>query len=262
MKYFKIFKEQCKLSLMSVAIFRANFILMLIQSIINSLMSVLCVEFIYGSVDSIAGWNKHEIIILMCISLIVNQLYRGLINPNQNRFVTSISTGAFDKMLLKPISILFQINFGTIDISSMISMSAPLIILCIQLMMLGTRVSYVNIMLFILLLINGLFILTSFMMLLYSLAFYFIKVDGLNNIYFMMMSISEKPKEIFSKKSTIYWFTFILPSIPLANAPTSVLLNKSTFVDVFINICAGILFLVISILFFKINMKKYGSASS
>lgn len=112
MRYIKIFFEQCKMSLMSASIFRANFILMLIQSIINSLLSVVCVEFIYGSVDSIVGWNKDEMIVLICTSLVVNQLYRGLINPNQMRFLTSVSNGSFDKILLRPISTCFQINTG------------------------------------------------------------------------------------------------------------------------------------------------------
>ena len=83
----RIFLEQCKMSLMAASIFRANFILMLFQSILNSLMSVFCVEFIYGSVETIAGWNRDEMIILICTSLVVNQLYRGLVHPNQMRFL-------------------------------------------------------------------------------------------------------------------------------------------------------------------------------
>jgi hypothetical protein len=38
MYYIKILKEQIKLSFMSIAIFRANFMLMLLQSIINSVL--------------------------------------------------------------------------------------------------------------------------------------------------------------------------------------------------------------------------------
>lgn len=247
---------------MSVAIFRVNFILMLAQSIINSLMGVLCVTFIYGSVNSIAGWNKNEMIILICTSLIVNQLFRGLINPNQLRFVESISSGAFDRMLLKPINIGFQIDFGSIDISSLLSLLAPLIIACTQIAILGTKIGVVQILLFLLLLINGLVVLSSFMLLLYSLAFVFIKIDGLNNIYYAMMSISEKPKEIFSQKSLIYGFIFIIPAIPLANAPASFLLNKGSLVDVIYNVGAGIIFVVASVFAIKFGMKKYTSASS
>jgi ABC-type uncharacterized transport system permease subunit len=82
---------------------------MLIQSIINSLMTLLSVEFIYGSVDSIAGWSKDEMIVLICTSLIVNH-YDRVIHFNQNRFVSGVGSGGFDKMLLRPINLLFQVN--------------------------------------------------------------------------------------------------------------------------------------------------------
>lgn len=225
-------------------------------------MGVLCAEFIYGSVDNIVGWNKNEMIVLICTSLIVNQLFRGFINPNQTRFADSISSGAFDKMILKPVNIIFQINSGSIDISSLTSILAPLIIVFIQITALGTKLGILKITLYILLIINGVVILSSFMMLLYSLAFMFVKVDGIDNIYYMMMSISEKPKEIFSQKSLFYGFLFIVPAIPLANAPASVFLEKSSPINILYSIGAGVLFLVISILAIRIGMKKYTSASS
>ena len=97
MYYLNILKEQIKLSFMSVAIYRANFVLMLLQSIINSVLGILCVEFIYIHVDSIAGWSRDEMVILYCSSMIVNQIYRGLINPNHMRFIESISSGSLQE---------------------------------------------------------------------------------------------------------------------------------------------------------------------
>jgi len=261
-KYFRIFKEQCKLSFMSAAIFRANFILMLVQSIINSFMAVLSVSFIYGSVDYIAGWNKNEMIILICTSLIVNQLFRALINPNQLRFLASILNGAFDKMILKPINIIFQINSGSIDIPSLFSLVATLVILFMQISILEEGLEIVNIFSFILLLLNGLVILSSFLLILYSLAFTFIKVNGLNNVYYMMMSISEKPQEIFSQKTIILGFIFLIPTIPIANAPARALLNKSSISEILLYLFVGMLFFTISILAIKKGIKNYTSASS
>ena len=67
---------------MSIAIFRANFILMVIESILNSAIGILCVEFIYGRVQDIVGWSKFEMLILYCTAMIVNQLFRGIVRPN------------------------------------------------------------------------------------------------------------------------------------------------------------------------------------
>lgn len=261
MKYLKLFSTQCKLSIMSATIYRANFWLMLIQSIINSLMTLLSVEFIYGSVDSIAGWSKDEMIVLICTSLIVNQLYRGIIHFNQNRFVSGVGSGGFDKMLLRPINLLFQVNTGPIHISSLLSILAPVVILLMQLSTLEAQVSVARVGLYLLFIFNGVVTLASFMLLLYTLAFVFIKVDGINNIYYLMMDIANKPQEMFGKEF-LYGFLFIIPAIPLANAPASVLLGRSNGVQLAIYLGIGLVFFSLSALAMNKGRRQYTSASS
>lgn len=261
MKYLKIYGEQCKLSIMSAAVFRANFWLMLIQSIINSMMSILCIEFIYGSVASIAGWNKQEMIILICTSLIVNQLFRGLIHFNQNRFVGSIGSGGFDKLLLRPVNLLFQVNTGGVDISCLISALAPAVVLVTQFAVLGIGITVGQFALYILFILNGAVVLASFMLLLYTSAFVFVKVDGLNNIYYFMMDIANKPREMFSSEFA-YGFLFIIPAIPLANAPAAILLGKARFAESIIYLVIGVLFLLASWIALKAGLRRYTSASS
>ena len=261
MKYLKIFGEQCKLSIMSAAMYRANFWLMLIQSIVNSMMSILCIEFVYGSVESIAGWTKQEMIVLICTALIVNQLYRGVIHFNQNRFVRGIGNGDFDKLLLRPISLLFQVHTGGVDISCPISALAPVVVLIAQLHALRTEISAGQLALFILFVLNGVIVLASFMLLLYTLAFVFIKVDGLDNIYYSMMDIANKPKEMFSREFA-YGFLFIIPAIPLANVPASILLGKAGLAEAILCLAVGLLFFLASWLSLKAGLRRYTSASS
>lgn len=262
MYYLRIFKEQIKLSFMSLAIYRINFILMLLQSIINSILGILCVEFIFLHVDSIAGWSKNEMIILYCTSMVVNQLYRGLINPNHMRFIESILSGSFDRMLVKPVSVIFQINTGGIDYSSFLSLIAPITVLVIKISSLDIHITGLNIILFLLFLLNAIILLTSFMMLIYSPVFKYVKVNGLTDIYFILMSMSEKPKEIFPYKGFIYAFIFLIPSIPLAYVPASVLLNKATMPEMITAVISGLMFLLLSIAAIKIGISKYSSASS
>ena len=261
MRYIKLFAVQCKMSVMSGAIYRANFWLMLIQSIVNSLMGILVVRFIYGSVESIAGWNMNEMIILICTSQIVNQLYRGIIHWNQNRFIASVGSGGFDRMLLRPMSVMFQANTGSVDFTCPISALCPLIIMITQISTLGVSVSGVNIALYILFVINGVVVLSAFMMLLYSLVFLFTKVDGFNNLYYLMMDIADRPREMFSREF-MYGFIFLIPAIPLANAPAAALLGKADIYMMLIYLCVGLLFPLASYIAFRNGRRRYTSASS
>ena len=116
--------------------------------------------------------------------------------------------------------------------------------------------------LYLLLVINGVAVISSFMMLLYSSAFVFIKADGLSNLYFCMMSVSEKPREILGHKNVILGFLFLIPTIPLANAPAGILLGKEGVWFMLMNIGAGAVFFFASRLAVRLGMRRYCSASS
>lgn len=261
MKYVKLFYAQCKLSIMAATMYRANFWLMLIQSMINSLMTLLSVEFIYGSVESIAGWSKEEMIVLICTSLIVNQLYRGIIHFNQNRFVNGVGSGGFDKLLLRPVNLLFQVNTGPIHISGLLSIIAPVLVLLRQLLKMSERISAIQVALYSLFLVNGVVVLASFMLLLYTLAFVFIKIDGINNIYYLMMDMASKPQEMFGKEC-LYGFLWVIPAIPLANAPAAILLGKRSALPLTLYLVIGGIFVLLSTMALHAGRKRYTSASS
>ena len=261
-KYFKIFALYFKLAVMSAAIYRINFILMLIQNILNALLGVICMEFIYGQVDSIAGWNKHEMIILVCTSQIVGYIFWSVIYPNQDRFLNGIIDGGFDRMILKPLNLMFQINTGSVDTSCLFSVSALAVILFVQLGHLEAQIGIIQILLYIIFVINGVMVMAAFRILVHSLAFMFIRVGGLDNICGMVEDISSKPKEIFSNKHIKNIFIFILPAIPMINAPAAVLLQKSTVFEMVCYLGVGIMFSGLAVITLRLGMRKYNSASS
>jgi len=261
MRYIKLFAEQCKLSVMSAAIYRVNFWLMLFQSILNAAIGLLCIQFIYGSVDSIAGWDRAEMLILVSTAQIVNQLYRNIMHWNQNRFLYGIGSGGLDKMLLRPVNLIFQANTGRIDISGLISIAAPLVVLVINISAAGASVSLIGIGLYVLFMLNGVLVLSSFILLLYTSAFIFIRVDGVHNIYYALMDIAEKPREMFTH-NLFLGFIFLIPAMPLANAPAAVLLGRADLRLMLVYLGMGVLFSVACYVAVRFGLTRYSSASS
>ena len=133
---------------MSVAIYRSNFLLMLFQSILNTFLIVLSVDFIYGSVESIAGWSKPEMIVLICTAQIINQLYCAFIGPNHGQLASSIVNGNLDKSIIRPLSMIFQVNTGRMNVSAFLSLAAPIMILCIQISSINLQTGFFRIFLY------------------------------------------------------------------------------------------------------------------
>ena len=262
MKYLKIFIERCKLDIMSTAIYRANFIFGFMQGTINALLQYICIEFIYGSVESIAGWNKHEMLILIATVFIVGDVGR-IICGNQNNFVYGISTGGFDRMIIKPLNLMFQINVTSVNpITLLMGWVLPFSIIFVQASQLETYIGILQILLYIIFIFNGAVVAGALRLILYSLAFVFIKVDGIDNITYTINDIASRPKEIFENKYLRRLFTFILPAIPIINAPAGVLLQKCTAIDMLCYLGVGILFAILAVTAVKLGMRRYNSASS
>lgn len=261
-RYIKIFLKRAELSLMSDMTYRLNFVLMLIQSIINTTLGLLTVSFIYNKVDLIAGWTEKELLILICSSQIVNQMYRGLVLPNHYEFLSRMEQGDFDIFLLRPISLFFSINLGEIDFSSLLSGVVPVLVLLYNLLNLKGQLTVVHSILFVVLLLIGVMILTLFMMMLYTFTFYFTYAKNLIKVYYIIIGISEKPKEILNSKKLVSLFTFVIPAICLAIIPTEILLGKSQGIFALISIAVLIALIVICNQLTRHSLKKYSGSNS
>jgi len=108
--------------------------------------------------------------------------------------------------------------------------------------------------------LNGVLILSSFMLLLYSSAFVFIKTDGMTSMYYLLMDMADKPKEMFAGELA-YGFIFMIPAIPLANAPASILAGKATAPFLLLYAAAGVLFAAAAYISMKYGLRRYSSAS-
>jgi len=192
----------------------------------------------------------------------VGYIFWSVIYPNQEKFLSGIADGGFDRMILKPLNLMFQINTGSVDMSCLFSVSALAVVLFIQIKHLGAQIGIIQILLYIVFIINGVMVMAEFRMSVHSLAFMFIRVGGLGNICGMVEDISSKPKEIFSNKYIKNIFIFILPAIPMINAPAAVLLQKSAVFEMLCYLGVGIVFSGLAVITLRLGMKKYNSASS
>jgi len=259
MIYIKLYYVQIKQALMSISIFRANFLLMLLQGTINSILGILCIKYIYIHVDAIAGWTEVELLALWCTYTIVCQLCRGFINPNHWKFIQSISTGNFDRYILKPISVYFQINTGQIDIASILATILPTITLFIVLNSGGYRIQLINVILYLVLIVLGVMTVSSFMILLYSTVFKFIKVNSLSNIFYVLMNVAERPLEIFEGRYWLILLIFFIPAVPVANVPVKFLLGSGDYVLGLLTLASCLLLFLVSRLAIRVGLKKYES---
>jgi ABC-2 type transport system permease protein len=98
--------------------YRGDFLISLIASFAATVFGLFFVVVLFQKVPQLAGWRFEEVLFLYGFSLIPYGLF-SVISANLYEFGnTYIIEGKFDRILLRPISSLFQILFETFRIES------------------------------------------------------------------------------------------------------------------------------------------------
>ena len=99
--------------------YRGDFFISLATSFAATMFSLSFVVVLFNKVPQLAGWRFEEVLLLYGFSLIPYGIF-NIISLNLYDFSsTYIIEGKFDRVLLRPISSLFQVLFETFRIESL-----------------------------------------------------------------------------------------------------------------------------------------------
>jgi len=108
--------------------YRGDFFVSVATSLAATVFSLLFVFILFGRTRSLADWRDYEIYFLYGFSLIPFGLF-NVLSLNLYEFgSTYIMEGKFDRVLLRPISSLFQVLFETFRIESLQEVLTGLIV--------------------------------------------------------------------------------------------------------------------------------------
>ena len=122
-----------KYSLKSMSSYKKDFIIGIIIVLVNTLFSLLFIEVLYNSINSIANWSKYEIILIYAISSI-NMAFYNIFCGNYRSLKTYIFTGELETMLTKPLNIILHLKIREIDVQPVVDIVvyASLLFFCLD----------------------------------------------------------------------------------------------------------------------------------
>ena len=119
MLFFDYFTQYAKVRVS----YRGDFFISLVTSFAATIFGLAFVVVLFQKVPQLAGWRFEEVLFLYGFSLIPYGLF-NVISVNLYDFGNNyIIEGKFDRILLRPISSLFQILFETFRIESLQEMA-------------------------------------------------------------------------------------------------------------------------------------------
>jgi ABC-2 type transport system permease protein len=206
--------------------YRADFLIGLGMSIAATFFAFLFVIVLFRKVPNLAGWTFPEIVFLYGFSMIPFGLF-NVLSMNIYEFgATYIMEGKFDRVLLRPVSSLFQVLFEVFRIESFQEVIVGTSVVIWASHRLQLHWDPVKVLLLIFFGLCGGVIYVSFFLILSTASFWFEDRIGLHPPVWNLIAFSRYPLTIYSGAIQFFlsWvipfgFATFYPSIRLLNRP-------------------------------------------
>ena len=234
---------------------KSAFIISIVGMMLNNAAFIILWYYFGKIVGELNGWKAEDIFGLYAINTVSYGIVSGFLN-GIFQLPTYISTATLDRYLLTPKNILMKISTSKISTSAFGDLLYGIVCFVIFIFLRDLSVS--QILFSILLMIISTVIFYSFSVICMTLSFYM--MDGKNvseGFYGMFLSNSLYNGGAFTGVLR-FLFIFIVPSLLLGAIPVE-LVNDFNLNKFLLLIVLTILWLLISILFFKKSLRKYES---
>jgi ABC-2 type transport system permease protein len=241
-RYAHIWLAQVRYSTVREMMFKSNFILWIIVDLAWFGLQLSFIQFLYLQVDSIAGWGKWEMVLLVATNHLVQQIFQTFLMINLTKLPELISTRNFEP--------------GSV-INTLVASAVCVVAIGYS----HLRLSGAGLLVFPALVIFGVLIHYSLLLMLMSLAFWMTRAQGFINAYYNVFQIARLPREAFHSVARIA-FTWAVPLLLIANVPARTLLHGLSPADIAGMAAATAVLLTVSTAVFQAGLRRYGSASS
>jgi ABC-2 type transport system permease protein len=241
--------------------FRWNFVIRVCTEIVWLGLYVVFVEVLFSHINILAGWTKYEMLLLFGTSHVVSQTFEGLFFVNCIELPESIRTGNMDFFLIKPINSQFLISTRFIDLGAITNIFIGFVLVGYSWMHLSYPLTIPNLLIYLILILNGMLIYYSIMFMLMTISFWTIRGEGMISVYFQSTNFARQPAEIYRGMLKLF-LTFVFPMLVIVNFPVKAILHSLSGWMVGYGLIAGLVLLYASHKFWSYAVKDYRSASS
>jgi len=259
-------------SLIREMMFPANFLIQVVTRLFWFVARVALFAMIYGEVDQIQEWTKHEYFAFMATGMLINSIVEAFFMPNCAAFCENIRTGKLDFSLLKPVDSQFLVSLERISLAMVSQMLLAIALLVWALYHIGHALLIGQVLIYFFYVGVAVVFFYSMMITMACSSIWFGRNQGLYDFWFYITIFAQYPRSIYdghdpSRVETgevlQFAFSWLVPILLVVTVPAQIITGTLTdwrFALISL-IAAGICF-VISRRVFLWSLDHYRGASS
>lgn len=251
-----------RLGLLNIMQYRSDFFISLLNVLITLGTQLLGLQVIFGQTADLRGWTRDDLIVLIGIHMFVGGLLGLVIRPSMLALMEGIRLGTFDFVLTKPVDSQLFTSVQKVAPQTTTDMLFGLGVVILGMTRLDTGLSAGAVTLFVVVLLAGVAIIYSFMLILSTMAFWFVRLENVLVIFQTMFGNAG------SWPITIYpgWLrttlTFFVPVAFAVTIPAQSLTGRLDGTTVIGTIALAVAFLAGARAFWQYALRHYTGASA
>jgi len=260
-KYLKIYKILTVHNFSSLIASRLDFWLLIFGKLVRMGFLFVWVFAIFNFINKLAGYTLGQTLLFFVTFNLVDILaqvffFRGFWFIQQY-----VKEGEFDRILLYPISEIFLTAFKITDWMDILTLIPAGSLVVYAVTLLPAVPSLGQIVLYLLLCLNGVLIAFALNLLIAGLTFYTPETENVFLLYRDLMTVGRYPTEIFSHPLQII-FTFVFPIAVIIAFPAKILLGILSFRAIIYAFALSATLIFLAVKFWNASLKHYSSVSS
>jgi ABC-2 type transport system permease protein len=241
--------------------YRTNLVVQVIQSVVGLATALLGLGVVFSKTDNLAGWTPAELLAIVGVYNLVSGIVNLVVQPSLVRFMEDVRLGTLDFTLTKPVDTQTLVSVRQVEVWKLIDVFVGLVVIVVAMVQLGGTIGPTQALAFVVTLVAGVTIIYSFLLILATCVFWFVKLDNILNIFQSMYEAGRWPIGIYPPwlRGTL---TFLVPIGFAITVPTEGLVGRLSLPTLFGAIALAIALPLLARWFWSIGVRHYSGASA
>jgi len=241
--------------------YRVNLAIEIMQMLVVAGTSVAAVLVLFSYTTVMNGWTLGQMVVLLGVYYIVQGAEELVLQPSFERFMEHVREGTLDFILLKPVSSQFMESFRHFQTVQTLQVVLGLVITAVGVADLAQALTIGSTLAFVVTLACGLVLIYALLLVLSTLAFWFVRVDNLLAIFWAFIDAGRFPVDIYPGWLRITMSTVIPVGIAVT-VPAKAIAGLVDPLSLASIVVAAIIAFTVSRLFWRRGLRAYTGASA
>ncbi len=261
MRYLRLLGIFYRFSILQELEYRVNFLTNVVMSLFWMAWSILSATIFFQVRSTIGDWSYNEVLMVIGLFSMFTGVIEAFFRPNVTNIIEQIREGTFDFVLVKPVNAQFYASLHSLVVWRIFDILAGLAIIVYALNQLRISPTLAQVATFVSMVVLAAVMVYSLWLIMVTLAFWFIKVDNLTEIFSAFYEAGRFPISVYRG-----WLrallTFVIPIAFITTFPVETFLNRTDSMPVGWALVLAIILFVLANRFWNFAIRSYASASS